>query len=106
MPATYDCRAFGFENGQSGLFYDFGTHTLLSGRITDYMLNAEVVECPYGTFNKGYVFEDWDLCYITFIPITLTEYLKWLNDPRTDYKKIKAYFKAKPLIEKYLNNDK
>lgn len=103
MPATYDCRAFGFENGQSGLFYNFGTHTLLKGVIRDYLLNAEVVECHFHTFSVGYIYDDWDLCEIIYIPITLSEYLAWLNDPRTDYKKIKAYFKAKPLVEKFIN---
>ena len=115
MPASYDCRAFGFEDKQSGLFYDEALNILLRGVIVDHMLQASVIHDgsdnktgrPSFSFSQGYRYGDWDLQYITYFPEniqSLQGYLTFLNNPKTDFYKIKAYFKAKRLLEETLNN--
>jgi len=109
MPASYDCRAFGFEDGQSGLFYDSSTNILVRGKITDFMLDATVIHDGsdydkgryFAAFSHGYRYKDWDLYQMTYFPeniLTLEGYLKFINNPRNTYKQINAYFKAKRLL--------
>ncbi len=117
MPASYDCRAFGIEDKSSGLFFDTALNILLRGVVVDYMLQASVVHSgsnsetgSYWTsgFSEGYRYNDWDLQHITYFPEninTLQGYLSWLNNPKTGYKQIKAYFKAKRLLEETLNQN-
>lgn len=116
MPASYDCRAFGFEDKQSGLFYDEALNILLRGIIVDHMLQASVIHDGSdnetgrlgSSFHDGYRYPDWDLQHITHFPeniLSLQGYLSWLNNPKTGYKQIKAYFKAKRLLEETLNQN-
>jgi hypothetical protein len=113
MPASYDCRAFGFTDGQEGLFYDESLNILLHGKVTDHMLNAVVVHDgsdtetgrPGTSFPDGYHYGDWDLQHITHFPkdiTTLDGFMKWLMSDKTDYYRIRAYFKAKRIINEYL----
>jgi len=113
MPASYDCRAFKFENGQEGLFYDSVLNCLLRGKIVDFMLVAEVVhdgtdyanDKYFAAFRNGYTHFDWDLQYITWFPndiLTIDGYLNWLSTDRVTEKEIKAHFKAKRLLKETL----
>lgn len=43
MPGSYDLRAFGFTDGQEGLFYDSALNCLLRGKIVDTLLEATVI---------------------------------------------------------------
>ena len=105
----YDCDAFGFVDGQEGLFYDPNLNILLKGKITDYMLDARVEHdgtdyengCYFAGFTAGYRYKDWDLHSLVHFPndiLTLDGYLKWLNNPKIQFEQIKAYFKAKRLL--------
>lgn len=109
MPASYDCRAFGFEDGQSGLFYDTSLNILLRGRIIEFMLNATVVHDGsdydkgryFAAFSLGYKYDDWDLSQIIHFPediLTMEGYLRFINNPNVTYKHMDAYFKAKRLL--------
>src|SRR3972149_2746482 len=116
MPASYDCRAFGFKDGQSGLFYDYSLNTLLRGTIVNFMLSAEVVHDGtdkaryrfFASYEKGYKHDDWDLQYITWFPddiLTFDGYKAWLEDESVTEREIRAFIKARRLLEETIDTN-
>lgn len=105
----YDCNFFKFKEGQEGYFYDHALNTLIKGKIENFRLKGTVVhdgftiEMPLTSFSIGYSYDMWDLRYVVWFPTDIKKcdgFLKWLNNPNTNYDKIKVYFtKAKQLID-------
>ncbi len=103
----YDCKYFHFENNQEGYFYDFKLNNLIEGKIINHRLNGTVVHdgstsnsFPYA-FSIGYTYDNWDLGNVVWFPKnikTLDGFLIWLNKNETGFTQIKAYLKAKELI--------
>lgn len=115
MSPSYDCKFFGFKEGQEGLFYDSALNILLRGKIVDFMLQAEVIhggnDIPNGryfsAFSRGYKYIDWDLQYITWFPeniLTYQGYMDWINDDKVTEKEIKGFIKGKRLLDETLES--
>ncbi len=105
----YDCNFFHFENGQKGLFFSDTLNIILIGEIKDFKLEATVHKTmlfPFNAFSIGYKYGDWDLKDMIYFPndiITYSGFLKWLNNPNTTERQIKAYFKIKTDLNTYIN---
>lgn len=113
MPGSYDLRAFGFTDGQEGLFYDSALNCLLRGKIVDTLLEATVIHGGsdydngryFSAFSEGYSHFDWDLQHIIWFPeniLTWAGFKEWMNMDRVAYPELKAYTKAKRLLTESL----